>query len=131
MTNQIRYLKIMKNKILHDYLNCFSDISGVDYSKQGSVRLRNKQISKARSIAGEIDSCPEEIKDGFAKLLSSDILDEIKLFTAHFMLEVMDFSDVYRKEALRVIKNHTYDLGEQMWLEQYIKTHPDDYGLIN
>ena len=93
MTNQIRYLEIMKNKILHDYLNCFSDISGVDYSKQGSVRLRNKQISKARSIAGEIDSCPEEIKDGFAKLLSSDILDEIKLFTAHFMLEVMDYSD--------------------------------------
>ncbi|MBQ3266279.1 MAG: hypothetical protein IJH07_10940 [Ruminococcus sp.] len=121
----------MDNMFIVDYLNCFHSILDIDYSDKASVQLRNKQIAKARSIAKEIDNFSKEMKVAFAGLLSCDIMDDIKLFTAHFMLEVMEYNDVYRKDALEVIKNHSTDLGEEMWLKQYFETHPDDYGLIN
>lgn len=73
-----------------------------------------------------------ELKDRFLGLINA-VDEDIRLWAAHHVLEVMSYDYPDRKNALRVIKliaeNSTDSvrrLGNSRWLKQYYEEHPAD-----
>lgn len=84
-----------------------------------------------RQIATEIESTYPEYKENFSNLLLHDNW-KIRCQVAHHMLEVMNYSEEYRKMALEEIKDvinrniPVESLGNKMWLKQWYEQHPED-----
>lgn len=102
-----------------------------DYGDKGKVRKNNKLAKDNRQIATDIENIYPEYKEEFAKLLLDDNW-KIRCQVAHHMLEVMNYTEEYRKLALDEIKGviskniPVESLGNKMWLQQWYELHPQD-----
>ena len=124
--------------LIDKYLSNLQIINAItlhDYGDKYKVRKNNKLATKNRQIAADIEKKYPEYKEKFAELLSHDDW-KIRCPVAHHMLEVMNYSDEYRKMALEEIKavinkNIPVDsLGNKMWLKDWFTAHPDDKELL-
>ena len=97
-----------------------------DFSKE-----HNRNVTRMRKIAAEIEGNYPEHKHEFCKLLSHEC-PGVRLWVAHHVLEVMNCDKSYRKAALHEIRykartDHTANgFGEKIWLKDWYKTHPKD-----
>lgn len=86
------------------------------------------------AIAVEIQQDYPELKSDFYVLLS-DENPEIRLWTAHHVLEYINGERSFRKKALREIRHMArtdktvYGFGERIWLKAWYKNHPMDRWL--
>ena len=94
--------------------------------------MQNNKLAKDnRQIATDIENIYPEYKEEFAKLLLDDNW-KIRCQVAHHMLEVMNYTEEYRKLALDEIKGviskniPVESLGNKMWLQQWYELHPQD-----
>jgi len=105
-----------------------------DYGDKRKVKRNNKLADLNRKIATDIENIYPEYKENFSKLLLHDNW-EVRCQVAHHMLEVMNYSDEYRKKALDEIKDVinknilVESLGNKMWLQQWYEQHPQDKQL--
>ena len=102
-----------------------------DYGDKRKVRRNNKLADTNRQIATDIENSYPEYKVKFSELLLHDNW-KIRCQVAHHMLEVMNYTDEYRKMALDEIKDVinknilVESLGNKMWLQQWCEHHPQD-----
>ena len=91
----------------------------------------NRKVRKMRAIATEIEKNSPALKYDFFGLLSNES-NEIRLWIAHHILEVMNYDKPCRKVAFQVIRHKARTdktasgFGEKVWLKQWYKTHPKD-----
>lgn len=120
--------------MIETYLSNLQTINNMtldDYGDKHKVKRNNKLSSSNRQIATEIESTYPEYKENFSKLLLHDNW-KIRCHVAHHMLEVMNYSEEYRKMALEEIKDvinrniPVESLGNKMWLKQWYEQHPED-----
>ena len=120
--------------LIEEYMNNIANMKLPldDYGDRKKVRKRNRLADRNRKIAAIIDQKNPEMKDRFLCLTEAQD-EEIRLWSAHHVLEVMMYDYADRKRALRVIadaaKNSPDRIqrsGNKMWLEQYYKAHPED-----
>lgn len=120
--------------MIETYLSNLQTINNMtldDYGDKHKVKRNNKLSSSNRQIATEIESTYPEYKENFSKLLLHDNW-KIRCQVAHHMLEVMNYSEEYRKMALEEIKDvvnrniPVESLGNKMWLKQWYEQHPED-----
>lgn len=110
------------NDIAH-YLQC-SDI--IDFDNV----LVAKLADKLRKIAKNIESKTPKCKNAFAELLRHDN-SNVRMWCAHHILEVMNYDDETRKNALLIIKDASFvSYGEKLWLKNWINNNPQDALLI-
>lgn len=102
-----------------------------DYDDRRKVRRNNKLAKMNRQIAMDIENIHPEYKEKFAKLLLHDDW-KIRCQVAHHILEVMNYTEEYRKMSLDEIKEvinkniPVESLGNKMWLQQWYELHPQD-----
>ena len=120
--------------LIETYLNNIQTINSMtldDYDNKGKVKKNNKLATVNRQIATDINNSYPKYKEKFAKLLLHNNR-EIRCQVAHHMLEVMNYSDEYRKMALDEIKDVinknilVESLGNKIWLQQWYEQHPQD-----
>ena len=104
------------------------------YGDKKSVAKHNRYATRMRSIALQIHEKSPELKFEFSKLLTHDN-DDVRIWVAHHILEVMQFEDDIRKEALNIIykaskKNSVDGYGNKIWLENWLQEHPTDKKLL-
>ncbi len=115
----------LQNKIIIDSMTLD------DYGEKKKVRKANKLATRNRKIAAIIELKHPELKEQFSDLLlSSDI--NVKGQVAHHILEVMNYDEKTKSEALKIIEyiaNHDDDpiqrLGNSMWLKDWYAKHPN------
>lgn len=111
------------------------DIRNNGYDDAKEVRKSNTLVNRLRAIACDIEKHHPEAKADFYQLLFQDSAN-VRLWVAHHILEVMDYSDTCRKTALKeislVAKNNDGPdgLGNKMWLDLWLKEHPKDKKLL-
>lgn len=120
--------------LIDTYLSNFRIINEMtldDYDDRRKVRRNNKLAKMNRQIAMDIENIHPEYKEKFAKLLLHDDW-KIRCQVAHHILEVMNYTEEYRKMALDEIKEvinkkiPVESLGNKMWLQQWYELHPQD-----
>lgn len=120
--------------LIDTYLSDFRIINEMtldDYDDRRKVRRNNKLAKMNRQIAMDIENIHPEYKEKFAKLLLHDDW-KIRCQVAHHILEVMNYTEEYRKMALDEIKEvinkkiPVESLGNKMWLQQWYELHPQD-----
>ena len=116
-------------------VQAINDINETGLDNKKKVKENNKLADRLRAIASEIDSRHPEIKPEFYQLLFHKKA-AVRCWVAHHILEVMNYDDRYRAEALKQIAYiSTHDkningLGNKMWLEQWFEKHPTDKNLL-
>ena len=109
-----------------DYAIELEQINQVCLSPGNNLRRNNKLADKLRVIAKDIEFETPKYKNAFAELLTHEN-QNVKLWCAHHMLEVMNYDDKDRKNALLVIKDYSINsYGEKIWLEDWFTNNPDD-----
>ncbi len=108
--------------------------NGLRTGKQ--VRRNNKLADKIRAIASNIDCKYPEMKPDFYDLLFHEN-SSIRCWTAHHILEVMNYDNSCRKDALKEIlyvathDESSHSFGNKLWLKYWLKEHPSDKDLIS
>ena len=106
-----------------------------DYADKKGVRQHNRLADRIRAIAYEIDHMNPTIKLSFYELLSHEN-ETVRIWVAHHILEVMNYDNMCRGKALKIIscvadKNDRINsLGNKMWLEKWLQEHPLDRELL-
>ena len=101
---------------------------------RNSAKNHNRKVNKMDTIAVEIQQDHPELKAVFYALLS-DENPEIRLWTAHHVLEHIKCERVFRKKALHEIRRRARTektangFGERVWLKAWYKNHPMDRWL--
>lgn len=99
------------------------------------VQQNNNLANRARNIASEIERKYPEMKITFYQLLFDENLS-VRMWAAHHILEVMNYNDELRKNALKEIaftaENDTGidGIGNKMWLKSWLSEHPSDIELL-
>lgn len=123
--------------LIEEYLNnlqIIHDMTLDDFGKKTKVRKTNKLADRNRQIATDIENKYPELKLKFCELLQNSNW-KTRSQVAHHMLEVMNYSQEYRKLALDEIRDVVrrdilvYSLGNSMWLKQWYDAHPEDQYL--
>lgn len=124
-------------ELIEEYLNnlqIIHDMTLDDFGNKTKVRKTNKLADRNRQIATDIENKYPELKLKFCELLQNSNW-KTRSQVAHHMLEVMDYSQEYRKLALDEIRDVVkrdilvYSLGNSMWLKQWYDAHPEDQYL--
>ena len=117
------------------YLSLATEVVSFEaYENKKAVNAYNRQVTRMRKIAIEIEQSFPDLKDDFYKLLCHENR-KISLWVAHHILEVMNYDQISRKTALQEIRYHAMTdksangLGNEMWLEDWFKKHPMDRSL--
>ena len=121
--------------LVQEYLELVNDaVLFNEYENKKAVKVYNRRVTQMRKIAIEIEQNFPELKGEFCKLLCHEN-QEISLWVAHHILEVMNYDQISRKTALQEIRYHAMTdksangLGNEMWLEDWYKKHPMDMSL--
>ena len=123
--------------LIEEYLNniqIIHDMTLDDFGDKKKVRKTNKLADRNRQIAADIENKYPELKMKFCELLQNDNW-KTRAQVAHHMLEVMNYSQEYRKSALDEIRDVVRrdilvdSLGNSMWLQQWYEKHPEDQYL--
>ena len=113
-----------------DYAIELEQINQMGLSHGNNLRRNNKLADKLRAIAKSIELKPPEYKRSFAELLSHSN-SNVRIWCAHHMLEVMNYDDEERKNALLIIKDKSIDCyGEKLWLNDWLTNNPQDKLLL-
>lgn len=113
-----------------DYAIELEQINQVSLSQGINLRRNNKLADKLREIAKNIELETPKYKSAFAELLTNEN-QNVKLWCAHHMLEVMNYDDKDRKNALLVIKDYSINsYGEKIWLMDWFTNNPQDKLLL-
>ena len=118
--------------LVQEYLSLATEIVSFEaYENKNAVNTYNRQATRMRKIAIEIEPNFPDLKHEFCKLLCHENR-KICLWVAHHVRAVMNCDKQHRKAALREIrykarKDKTANgFGEAVWLEDWYKTHPKD-----
>lgn len=123
--------------LIEEYLNnlqIIHDMTLDDFGDKKKVRKTNKLADRNRQIATDIENQHPELKMKFCELLQNNNW-KTRAQVAHHMLEVMNYSQEYRKLALDEIRDVIRrdilvdSLGNSMWLKQWYDEHPEDQYL--
>ena len=121
--------------LIFEYVTSVIEMDKTDYADKKSVRQHNRLATKIRAIACKIDSMDSTTKMEFYELLSHEN-ESVRLWVAHHILEVMNYDNMCRGKALKIIscvadKNDGINgLRNKMWLEQWLQEHPLDRKLL-
>ena len=121
--------------LIFEYVTSVVEMDKTDYADKKSVRQHNRLATKIRAIACKIDSMDSTTKMKFYELLSHEN-ESVRCWVAHHILEVMNYDNMCRGKALKIIscvadKNDRINsLGNKMWLEKWLQEHPLDRELI-
>ncbi len=112
------------------YVIELEQINQIVLSHGNNLRQNNKLAGKLRAIAKSIELKTPEYKKAFAKLLSHSN-SNVRIWCAHHMLEVMNYDDEDRKNALLIILGRSTDsYGEKLWLNDWFTKNPLDKLLL-
>lgn len=121
--------------LIFEYVTSVIKMDETDFADKKSVRQHNRLADRIRAIAYEIDHMNPTIKLSFYELLSHDN-ETVRIWVAHHILEVMNYDNMCRGKALKIIscvadKNDSINsLGNKMWLEKWLQEHPLDRELL-
>ena len=121
--------------LIFEYVTSVIKMDETDYADEKSVRQHNRLADRIRAIAREIDHMNPTRKWSFYELLSHEN-ETVRIWVAHHILEVMNYDNMCRGKALKIIscvadKNDRINsLGNKMWLEKWLQEHPLDRELI-
>ena len=113
-----------------DLVNEVISFRNTVYDKE-SAEKHNQCVTRMGVIATEIQRDHQASKAAFSELLFHENQD-IRLWVAHHILELMDYEQPIRKKALKIIRRRArtdktaYGLGEKFWLQDWYKQHPRD-----
>ena len=116
-------------------VQAIDDIKETGLDNKKKVKENNKLADRLRVIASEIDSRHPEMKPDFYQLLFHEKAT-VRRWVAHHILEVMNYDDRCRANALKeIVYISTHDksingLGNKMWLKQWFEKHPTDKNLL-
>ena len=102
-----------------------------DYGSKVKTAAHNRRAGRIRKIATIIETEHPELKEAFYQLLFYDN-QTVQIWGAHHILEVMNYSDEYRRHALRRIaveskqEDCSGGFGEKIWLREWLNQHPQD-----
>jgi len=124
--------------LILEYIETIKEIddlneTGLDNRKK--VKRNNTLADRIRSIASEIDSVQPEMKPHFSQLLFHDE-ESVRIWSAHHILEVMNYDVECRAMALKQIEyiathyENTNGFGNKIWLRQWLNDHPEDTELL-
>ena len=99
MLNEDKY-----EKQLQKFISGVECTINVNYDDKASVRKNNKGVDQYRKAAIFINEQLPDRKEDFAELLNHP-LNEVKVCCALCIIELMDYSENWRQQALEVIKN--------------------------
>ena len=111
------------------------DINDTGLVTKKKVKENNKLADRLRAIASEIDRRHPDMKPDFYQLLFHEKAT-VRGWVAHHILEVMNYDDGCRADALKEIAYiSTHDksihgFGNEMWLKQWFEKHPTDKNLL-
>ena len=118
--------------LVQEYLSLATEVVSFEaYENKNAVNTYNRQATRMRKIAIEIEQNFPDLKDEFCKLLCHENR-KICLWVAHHVLEVMNCDKQHIKAALREIRykartdKTANGFGEEVWLKDWYKTHPKD-----
>ena len=112
-----------------------NDIQETGLDNKKKVKRNNKFADRLRAIAFEIDSEHPEMKPNFYQLLFHEKAT-VRCWVAHHILEVMNYDNVCRANALKEIvyvckhDKSINGLGNKMWLQQWFEKYPTDKELL-
>lgn len=122
-------MKSIINKYV-DYAIELEQINQIGLSHGNNLRRNNKLADKLREIAKNIELKTPEYKRTFAELLRHDNLN-VRIWCAYHILEVMNYDDEDRKNALLIIKEDSISsYGEKIWLNDWFTNNPQDKLLL-
>ena len=116
-------------------VQAIDDINDTGLDNKKKAKENNKLAVRLRAIASEIDRRHPDMKPDFYQLLFHEKAT-VRGWVAHHILEVMNYDDRYRADALKEIAYiSTHDksingLGNKMWLKQWFEKHPIDKNLL-
>lgn len=125
-------------ELITEYIEAVNEIERIhnlELADKKSVRKSNKLANRIRTIATEINRYYPELKEEFYQLLFHEN-DTIRIWAAHHILEVMEYENIYRKNALKEIRSVAKNdksvegLGNKMWLQEWYSSHPKDRFLF-
>lgn len=126
-------------KLIQEYLKkaiLLSQESLDDYGSKIRVTKHNRRADRLRKIAVLIEQKHPESKNDFYQLLFHEN-ETVKQWSAHHLLEVMNYDKEYRATALKIIAhvartdNGPEGFGNQIWLKDWLSTHPEDKCLLS
>ena len=121
--------------LILEYVTSVIKMDTTDYADKKSVRQHNRLADRIRAIACEIDHMNPTIKLSFFELLSHEN-EAVRIWVAHHILEVMNYDDMCRGKALKIIScvadedDGIHGSGNKMWLEKWLQEHPSDRELL-
>jgi hypothetical protein len=103
-----------------------------EYGDKEKVKKNNKIAARNILIVEELEKENSEAKKQFISLMDAEDKD-LRSRVAHHILEKMITDKAIRLKALRIIKerienttNPADRMGNQLWLKDYYKNHPED-----
>lgn len=111
---------------------CNMKLSNDDFGDKKKVKRANQFGERNREICALIEHKYPKLKIEFIELLDSSN-EDLRGHVAHHIMEFMTVDRQIRLKALNVIKDvalnsqsATERYGNELWLKQYYKTHPED-----
>ena len=98
LSNEVKY-----EKLLQKFISGAECTVNVDYTDKISVKKNNKGVDQYRKAAKQINEQFPDQKDNFASLLNHPT-NKVKVACAVCMIELMDYTENWRNQALEVIK---------------------------
>lgn len=118
--------------LISEYIEAILEIDDINkhHYTNASVKRNNKLADKIRNIAFAIEKNHPELKEDFYRLLFCEN-DSVRIWTAHHILEVMNYEDECRKNALKEIHYAAEKCsGNKLWLKNWYSDHPEDKKLL-
>ncbi len=116
-------------------VQAIDDINDTGLDNKKKAKENNKLAARLRTIASEIDRRHPDMKPDFYQLLFHEKAT-VRGWVVHHILEVMNYDDRCRADALKeiaYISTHdksVHGLGNKMWLKQWFEKHPIDKNLL-
>ena len=98
LSNEVKYEKLLQKFI--SGAECTVNVDNID---KISVKKNNKGVEQYRKAAKQINEQFPDQKDNFASLLNHPT-NEVSVACAVCMIELMDYNENWRNQALEVIK---------------------------
>ena len=116
-------------------VQAIDDINDTGLVTKKKVKENNKLADRLRAIASEIDKRHPDMKPDFYQLLFHEKAT-VRGWVAHHILEVMNYDDGCRADALKEIAyisahdKSIHGFGNEIWLKQWFEEHPTDKNLL-
>ena len=138
MTDLHKERRKLKMNLITEYTEAIHEMDEVQTSgldKRNKVKKNNRLANRMRKIASEIETKYPDMKNDFYQLLFHEEAI-VRNWVAHHILEVMNYDEACRKNALKEITDIAMNdkgfngFGNKMWLAQWYEEHPTDRELL-